>query len=334
MSELRFHPFLDQWVITATQRQDRTFLPPDNYCPLCPTHPGGFPTEVPQDHYDIVVFENKFPSLRPNPPEPAVPGTELTPVEKSAGVCEVVCYSQVHESTFATLPYSQVRKLTRVWTERYKEIGQRPEVEYVFIFENKGKEIGVTLSHPHGQIYAYPFIPPTPKIELASEERHFKTKGSPLMAAVLQEHGLNGGALPEGRQSTVVYENDSFAALIPFFARYPYETYVTPKQHIACLADMNEQVLDDLADALLTVTRKLDGLFGFSMPYIMLMHQKPTVPGYDYAWFHIEFYPPYRTEKKLKYLAGSEAGAGAFINDTLPEETSKRLREVQIPRVR
>src|SRR2546423_13935584 len=122
MSELRYHPFLDQWVITATHRQDRTFLPPDDYCPLCPTKPGGFPTEIPMPSYDIVVFENRFPSLQEPPPVPAVHGNWVTPVTPSHGVCEVVCYSDVHESTFATLPFSQVQKLTRVWKERYEEL--------------------------------------------------------------------------------------------------------------------------------------------------------------------------------------------------------------------
>jgi UDPglucose--hexose-1-phosphate uridylyltransferase len=333
MSELRFHPFLDQWVITATQRQDRTFLPPADYCPLCPTQAGGFPTEVPADHYDIVVFQNKFPSLSPNPPEPEVSGTSLIPVRPSAGVCEVVCYSQVHESTLASLPYSQVRKLTRVWQQRYRELGAVPEVEYVYIFENKGKEIGVTLSHPHGQIYAYPFIPPTAQIELDSEDRYFDVHRTLLMEVVLKEHGFLGGELPTGRKSTSIYENDRFAAFIPFFARYPYETYVVPKQHLSSLDVMDPATLDDLADALLTVTRKFDRLFNFSFPYIMLMHQKPS-RGYDTNWFHVEFYPPYRTAKKLKYLAGSEAGAGAFINDTLPEETSKTLRDLEIPPIR
>src|SRR5579862_8235558 len=133
MSELRFHPFLDQWVITATQRQDRTFHPPDNYCPLCPTQPGGFPTEIPFPNYNIVVFENKFPSLRTSPPEPEVVGTGLLPVGPSQGVCEVISYSDQHEKTFATLPYSQIQKLVRVWRDRYIDLATRGEVEYVFI---------------------------------------------------------------------------------------------------------------------------------------------------------------------------------------------------------
>jgi UDPglucose--hexose-1-phosphate uridylyltransferase len=309
MSELRYHPFLDQWVITATHRQERTFHPPADYCPLCPTKPGGFPTEVPMAEYDIVVFENRFPSLQEPPPEPAVKSNALTPVKPSHGICEVVCYSDDHAATFATLPFSQVQKLTRVWRERYVELAARPEVEYVFIFENKGKEIGVTLSHPHGQIYAYPFIPPTLRIELDSERRHFEKQGQPLMGDWIVEELTSG--------ERVVCENERFVAVVPFFARYPYELHVAPRDHVRSLAQMDSKYLDDLAAILLEVTRKYDKLFGFSMPYIMNMHQEPTVAGYEFNWFHVEFYPPYRTATKLKYLAGSEAGAGAFINDTL-----------------
>lgn len=321
MSELRYHPFLDQWVITATHRQDRTFLPPDDYCPLCPTKPGGFPTEVPMPDYDIVVFENKFPSLQSPAPSPAVSGSRLLPVRPSQGACEVVSYSDRHDATFATLPVSQIRKLVRVWRDRYRELSAIKEVEYVFIFENKGVEIGVTLSHPHGQIYAYPFIPATLEIELGAEKRHFERTGKLLMQDWLETE-LDG--------PRVVWQNESFAAMVPFFARYPYEVWVASKRHIRSLAEMNETEMDELAEILLVVTRKYDLLFGFSLPYIMSMHQEPAVPGYEFNWFHVEFYPPYRTAKKLKYLAGSEAGAGAFINDTLPEETAKTLRELKV----
>jgi UDPglucose--hexose-1-phosphate uridylyltransferase len=237
----------------------------------------------------------------------------------------VVCYSEDHNATFATLPLTQVRKLTRVWRERYLELASRQEVEYVFIFENKGKEIGVTLSHPHGQIYAYPFIPPTLKIELESERRHWDKEGRPLMADWL-EMEIRGA----GQGKRVVWQNETFAAIVPFFARYPYEVHVAPKEHLRSIGAMDEEHLDDLAEILLVVARKYDKLFGFSMPYIMNMHQEPTIPGYEFNWFHVEFYPPYRTANKLKYLAGSEAGAGAFINDTLPEVTSQTLRALDV----
>jgi UDPglucose--hexose-1-phosphate uridylyltransferase len=320
MSELRYHPFLEQWVITATHRQDRTFFPPDDYCPLCPTHPGGFPTEIPVAAYDIAVFENKFPSLRTPTREPDVPGSHLMPVRPSDGVCEVVCFTSQHDGSFAQLPLQQVRKLVRVWQHRYLDLGSRPEIDYVSIFENKGKEIGVTLSHPHGQIYGYPFVPPILVQELRAERTHFDAHGRPLMGDLLDEE------FADGRR--IVWENEHFVVLVPFFARYPYEVYVTTKTHRRSIGVMSPAELDSLAEALLGLTRAYDQLFGFSMPYIMAMHQEPTVPGYEFAWFHVEFYPPYRTANKLKYLAGSEAGAGAFINDTLPEVTAATLRDL------
>lgn len=325
MSELRHHPFLDTWVITATQRQDRTFLPPDNYCPLDPTKPGEFPTEIPFPEYDIVVFENKFPSLRPDPPTPSVHGTELMPVKPSYGVCEVVCYTQNHHGTFADLPLTQVRKLTRVWKDRYVDLCSRPEIEYVFMFENKGEVIGVTLHHPHGQIYSYPYIPPVLLTELTSERKHFEATGRTLFDDWLRDEGIT-----DGRGEREIYRNDCFVALVPFFARYPYEVHIVALEHIGSFADMDPKHLDALANILLNTTRRYDKLFGFSMPYIMAMHQRPAKGDYGFNRFHIEFYPPYRTAKKLKFLAGSEAGAGAFINDTLPEETSKTLRELVV----
>jgi UDPglucose--hexose-1-phosphate uridylyltransferase len=237
----------------------------------------------------------------------------------------VVCYTQSHTGSFAELPLTQVRKLIRVWKERYEELGAREEVQYVFVFENKGKEIGVTLTHPHGQIYAYPFIPPTLATELGAEKAHLAKTGRNLFDDWLQDEGITGG-----RGEREVYRNDRFVALVPFFARYPYEMHIVPLSHLGSFADMLPLDLDALAEILLNTTKRYDLLFGFSMPYIMAVHQQPTMPGYEFNRFHIEFYPPYRTEKKLKYLAGSEAGAGAFINDTLPEETSALLREIQV----
>lgn len=318
MSELRYHPFLGQWVITATHRQDRTFFPPDDYCPLCPTQPGGFPTEVPLSEYDIVVFENKFPSLGFPPPEPAVEGSALMPVRPSEGVCEVVCYTSDHAATFADLPVSQVRKLARVWRDRFVDLSERPGVEYVMIFENKGRETGVTLSHPHGQIYAYPFVPPAVAQRVGRERSHFETTGRSLWADWLDEE-LGG--------PREVWRNGEFVAVVPFFARYPYEMWVVPLEPLRTLGEMDERQLDAYAEALHEVARRYDALFGMSLPYLMAMHHAPR--GHASGRFFTEFLPPHRTPEKLKYLAGSESCAGAFINDTLPEETAARLRELQ-----
>lgn len=321
MSELRWNPLLEEWVITATHRQDRTFFPPPDYNPLAPTQPGGFPTEIPATSYEIVVFENKFPSLRYPPPDPAVAGSNLTPVQPAQGICEVICYTPDAEAELATLPVQKVHELIYVWTDRFLELGAREFVKYVYIFENKGREIGVTLSHPHGQIYAYPFVPPVPRRELDAARRYFQNTGRDLIGAVLQQE------LEDGRR--LVAQNEAFVAAVPFFARYPYEVQIFPRAVRPALSDFDADERAALARILKTVIEKYNNLWQRSLPYIMLMHQRPTdgtSADYAYYRFHIEFYPPYRTPDRLKYLAGSEAGAGVFINDTLAEVTAEALR--------
>ncbi len=320
MSELRWNPLLGEWVATATQRQDRTFLPPKDYCPLCPTRPGGFPTEVPESDYDIAVFENRFPSLRKDPPKPAVESSELYPVRPAQGICEVVLYSPNHNSSLAQEPVEQIYKLVRVWTDRFRALSLLEFVKYVFIFENKGEEIGVTLHHPHGQIYAYPFIPPRIASELAQSELHHKQTGRCLICDIQSDEQADGHRL--------VAENDSFIAVLPFFARWPYEIHLYPRRHFQALTEMSAAEQRDLAAMLKMILVAYDKLFAISFPYMMVMHQQPSDGGvYDTYHFHIEFYPPLRAANRLKYLAGSETGAGMFINDTLPEEKACELRQ-------
>lgn len=322
MSELRWHPLLEQWVITATHRQERTFFPPDDYCPLCPTKEGRSPTEVPAADYELVAFENKFPSLERRPPEPAVEETELYRVRPAEGVCEVVLYSPEHVGTLTDKSEDEIERLIHVWTDRYVELGGLDFVDYVFVFENKGKEIGVTLTHPHGQIYAYPFVPPVIEKEIVACRKHMRKTGRCLVCDILAEE------LRDGRR--LVAENEHFVAFVPFYARYPYEAHVLPRAHRLCLPEFSDDEKRALAKVLKVLLVKYDNLWGFSLPYMMVLHQKPTDgEAHEYYHFHVEFYPPYRTKEKLKYLAGSESGAGVFINDTLAEEKAKELREAE-----
>ncbi len=322
MSELRWHPLLQQWVITATHRQERTFFPPDDYCPLCPTKEGGFPTEVPSEDYEIITFDNKFPSLRRNAPTPAVEETGLYKVRPAEGVCEVICYSSKHSGSLTDHSVEEINNLIHVWTDRYSELGALDFVDYVFIFENKGKEIGVTLAHPHGQIYAYPFIPPIVDRELEASAAHMEKTGRCLFCDILAEEKADG--------RRIVARNDGFIAFVPFYARYPYEVHVAPHRHRGSLPEFSDGEKTDLARILKTVLSKYDNLWGFSFPYMMVLHQAPTAAGdFGHYHFHIEFYPPYRTKDKLKFLAGSESGAGVFINDTLAEEKAAELRDIE-----
>ncbi len=299
VGELRFNELRGEWVDYAVHRQERTFLPASAECPLCPTRPGGPQTEIPVPAFEIAVFENRFPAF-----------------EAPNGAAEVVVYTDSHGGSFATLPQERARALMWVWRERYTALGARADVEYVLIFENRGVEVGVTLHHPHGQIYGYPFLPPVPAAEAGADAR----LGGCAMCELLR------GELGQG--SRVVDESEHVATFVPFAARWPYEAHVALRAHRASLRDCSAAELDALAQALQRLTRGYDALFARPAPYVMVVHQAPTgghLEGRGHV--HVECYPPLRTADKLKYLAGSEQGGGTFIVDALPEESAGALRE-------
>ena len=319
MSELRWEPIKREWIVTATHRMDRTFLPPPEYCPLCPTTPGGFPTEIPRDDFEIVVFENKFPSFKLPPAEPEVDSLPEHPVLPAKGVCEVVVYTSEHQGGLATLSRSQILNLVRVWRDRYEELGQKQEVEYVLIFENRGEEVGVTLHHPHGQIYAFPYVPPVPAREFQAARAHQEETGQCLFCSVVETEARE--------QVRVIHANDSFVAFVPFAARYAFEVHLYAKRHCLSLAHLTNAEESDLAEMLQTIIRSFDYLFERPFPYIMVVHQEPVNNGAGLGHLHFEFYPPLRDQGKLKFLAGCEQGAGTFINDSLPEAKAQQLRD-------
>ena len=324
MSELRYNPLLGEWLATATQRQDRTFMPPADFCPLCPTRAGHFPTEVPKADYDIVAFENRFPSLKSVPFEPAINPDGIFDVAHAQGVCEVLLYSPDHNTTLAAEPVEKIYKLVQVWKHRFTELSAHDFVKFVYIFENKGEAVGVTLHHPHGQIYAYPFVPPVIERELRQSRLHRENTGRCLLCEIVEKELTIG--------TRVVAENEGFAAYIPFFARYPFETHVAPKKHLPALSDFSSNDEIHLAEILKQLITAFDRIFEVSFPYIMAVHQRPSDGGdHEHYHFHIEFYPPMRSANRLKYLAGSEAGAGMFINDTLAEEKAAQLRDLVEP---
>jgi UDPglucose--hexose-1-phosphate uridylyltransferase len=296
LSELRFDELRGEEVVYAIDRQERTFLPPSDHCPLCPTVPGGPPTEIPFERFEIAVFDNRFPALRP-----------------PNGGAEVVVYTDSHHGSLGSLARERARMLMWVWRHRYLELGARPEVEYVFVFENRGVEVGVTLHHPHGQIYAFPFVPPVPARELQADER----LGGCAPCELLRRE------LDDGRR--VVYENEQVVVYVPYAARWAYEAHVVVREHRPSLLDCEPEELGGLGDALQALIRGYDALFERPFPYVLAVHQAPT-DGRAKGHLHVELYPPLRTAEKLKYLAGSEQGAGTFISDTLPEESANALR--------
>ena len=299
MSELRFNELRGEPVAYAIHRQDRTFLPDRASCPLDPTRPGHPPTEIPLETFEIVVFDNRFPAF-----------------ERPGGAAEVVVYTDDHDGSLGGLSLDRVEALMWVWRHRYAELAAREDVEYVYIFENRGVEVGVTLHHPHGQIYGYPFLPPVAALELAADAR---LGGCAPCALLAREH-------EDGRR--ILLENEAVTGYVPEAARWPYEAHLSMRSHRASLLDCEPQELRLLADALQTLIRGYDRLFERPLPYVMAVHQAPTGAEADAGGhLHVEFYPPLRTADKLKYLAGSEQGAGTFISDVLPEEAAAGLRE-------
>jgi|CXWL01.1.fsa_nt_gi UDPglucose--hexose-1-phosphate uridylyltransferase len=319
--ELRWNPLLAEHVIVSTGRQGRTFLPPPEYCPLCPTVDASsetFATEVPAATYELAVFENRFPSFRPD--APAVENdSALFSRARADGRCEVVLYSPQHDATLASLPESQVRHLIDVWCDRYGELALTEGVAYVFIFENRGQEIGVTLTHPHGQIYAFPYIPPRVQQEQAAAFLYHQRTARCLQCDIVAEEIAAG--------ARIVATAHGFVAYVPFAARLPYEVHVAATAHRESLLDLLPAERDGLARILRTLQAAYDDLWDFPLPYTMSMHQRAT-DAHPRAGdhLHIEFMPPYRTKDKLKYLAGVETGAATYINDTAPEEKAADLR--------
>lgn len=317
---LRWHPLREEWVVYAAHRQQRTFLPPPDFDPLSPARDPSFPTEVPAGNWEVAAFDNLFPALHPDAAESPESIVETAPAR---GVCEVVVYTQDPRGSLGALPLGHLELVVSVWAERTREIGSRPEISYVFPFENRGEVVGVTLHHPHGQIYAYPFVPPLPAREIAAQRAHFDRHGTGLLEKLLQDE------LRDGRR--ILYEGPLAVAWVPVCARYAYEVWVAPRRPAATLADLTEAEIVDLARALKIVLLKYDGLWNEPFPYILTVHQAPTdgVPHPE-SHVHFEFYPPYRARGRLKYLAGTEIGVGTFAADTLPEEKAAELRAVEV----
>lgn len=296
-TELRRDPLRGEWVAYAAGRQDRTHLPARATCPFCPGAAGAPATEIPHADFEVAVLDNRFPSL--HPPQ---------------GSCEVVVYGPEHDGSFGTLPATRAKAILRVWRDRYRELSARPEVQYVLCFENRGEEVGVTIQHPHGQVYAFGFLPPVPTAERAADGR---AGGCAVCAALAAE-------LSDGRR--VVHRSATAVAYVPRAARWPFEVHVTVCAHRASLTELEEDELDGVADALQRVLRGYDQLAGGELPYVLAVHQAPTDGGTD-GHVHAEITTPYRGPGRLKHLAGVEQAAGTYLVDALPERTAPQLAE-------
>ncbi|MPZ66795.1 MAG: galactose-1-phosphate uridylyltransferase [Pseudonocardiaceae bacterium] len=323
-SSMRLDPLTGEWVTIAAHRMDRTHLPAADSCPLCPTR-SGRPTEIPADDYDVVVFENRFPSFAEDvTPVPAVvDGTALWPQAPAAGRCEMVCFTSDHDCSFATLDARRARTVIEAWADRTAALSGLDSVAQVFCFENRGEEIGVTLRHPHGQIYGYPFVTPRTTQLLARAAVH---PGGDLLGDVLDAERRAG--------SRVVIDGEHWIAFVPAAARWPVEVHLVPHRAVPDLAALHDAERDELAVCYLDLLRRVEAFFADEgdtspVPYIAAWQQAPVGDGRELVRLHLQLFSLRRAPGKLKYLAGSESAAGAWINDEVPERIAARLRDAR-----
>jgi UDPglucose--hexose-1-phosphate uridylyltransferase len=313
---MRQDPLTGEWISIAKARQNRVFLPPSDQDPLAPATPAN-PSEVP-DNYDVVVFENRSPSFGPGMSD-GYTADELATVGigrslPAIGRCEVVCFSPQSLGSFSSLTVSRSRTVIEAWAERTAALSALPGVREVFPFENRGEAIGVTLHHPHGQIYSYPYVTPRTQRLLESIERF----DGNLFESILEF---------EGASERVVLRGEHWIAFVPYAARWPLEVHMLPLRHVPDFAATNDDERDELATLYLTLLRGVDALYPTPTPYIAAWHQAPIDVGRDTVRLMLQLTSPRRTEDKLKYLAGSESAMGAWIGDVVPEVAAAALRD-------
>ena len=319
VAQMRLDSLTGEWVSVAAHRHGRAHLPPVHLCPLCPSTEENL-SELP-DNFDVAVFENKSPSFGPDllasadPNYSTVPNLALGSVRDSIGRCEVVVFSPEHLGSLGAMPTKRVRTVIEALADRTEHLQSLPGVMQVFPFENRGQDIGVTLHHPHGQIYAYPFITPRTTKLLDSISKY----GNDLFADTLK--------FEQGSERELI-KSDNFTAYVPFAGRWPIEIHLLPHRHVQNLAQLTADEKDELAEVYRKLLHALDEIYETPTPYISAWHQAPLVDAGKNVRLQLQITSPRRAADKLKYLAGSESAMGAFIADFPPETTAARLREV------
>ncbi len=313
MAELRWHPLINDWVMIASHRQARPQMP-KNWCPFCPGS-----GKVPDD-YDVLKYDNDFPALSQNPPVPDDVANDFFRVREAYGKCEVVLYSPGHTTTLPELSDEHMNKLVSLWCERFDALRADPKIKYVFIFENRGDVVGVTMPHPHGQIYGYSVIPKKIELELQSANAYYKEHSVCLFDEMLRQE------LAFGKR--IIFKNEHFTVFLPFFTEYPYGVYIFPNRHVQYITDLTEEERAALGITIRDTVGMFDNLFDYRFPYMMCMHNAPVNSGdtSNFYHFHIEFFPPMRSADKQKFNASSETGCWAHCNPTCPESTAEELR--------
>ena len=303
---LRWHPLRREWVAYNASRNTRTLNPPPDFNPLAPVAVDGYPGEIPVTDFEIAVFENRWPGFA----QLAVGlGEDDGPPAK--GVCKVVVYTTEPSGTLHDLPVDRIALLLQAWADRYRALQAQPEVQYVMPFESRGAHVGVTLPHPHGQIYAFPFLPP--QIE---RQARAQMENQALTRLV---HAPDQALVVEDREHTV--------ALCPEYARYPFETWVLPRERVVAPDEMSDAALIDFAHALKRAQQRLDRHFGGTTPLVLWCALPPK--GFEGSWpFHVQLWPMQRGENKFKFLASVEQITGVFLVDVLPEDAAATLRAI------
>jgi UDPglucose--hexose-1-phosphate uridylyltransferase len=317
-TELRFDPLQRAWIMYNGQRQDRSYLPSTADCPLCPSTETKL-TEIPASSYDVVVFENRSPALAESASRYLHSG-DLLPGRAGAGRCEVICFTSDHHASFADLSPARVRLVTDALIDRTAELSRLPAVGQVYCFENRGREIGVTQPHPHGQIYACPFVTPRTSRMLSAASAYRRRAGRNLFDDIIAAERAAG--------TRIVRTGRHWLAFVPHAARWPYEVHLYPARRVPDLASLGPAELDELADIQLDLLGRFGRLFATPAPYVSAWHQAPVRSGRPDFALHLELFTMRRTDDKLKYLAGAESGMDALTSDVLPERAAERLREL------
>lgn len=314
MHQLRWHALLQQWVVVTTARQNRPQMPA-NWCPFDPGS-GRVP-----ENYDVFLYPNDFPAFSSDT-EPFDPQPGLFAETGPRGACDVVLYSPEHTLPPSKLTVERWRKIVDLWAERTQYHSENPDVSFVAVFENCGEAVGVTMPHPHGQIYAMPFIPPLVEKEISSAREYADLNDGGCLFCRLLKDELKVA-------SRVVASNEHFAAFVPYAARFPAEIAIYARRHVRTLLDVTDDERSALAGIISTIRRKYDNLYGFMLPLMMSVRQAP-LKRLDLPYhLYIQFLPLQRSATKLKYLATIETAYGTFLADTAPEDMAENLRRCE-----
>ncbi len=329
----RFNPLSGDWVLVSPQRTARpwdgqlessdtevlsTYLPD---CYLCPTNirSGG---EQNPDYQETFVFTNDFSALLPDPgPSHTADPDGLLVSEPERGICRVICYSPRHDLSLARMTQAQVEPIITTWIDEYRSLGAHDFITYVQIFENRGSIMGCSNPHPHGQIWASSTVPNLPARELYQQQRYLDNHGSCLLCTYLARERADG--------ERMLFENDSFAVLVPYWGFWPFETMIIPTRHCASIDAISGKEHADLAAIMIELGICYDNLFQTSFPYSMGIHQQPT-DGREYPGVHYHFHylpPLLRSQTIKKHMVGFELLA-TVQRDLTPEVAAARLREL------